>query len=255
MVGAAYKTIGIQSVWGVPRIVERLMNSNTRIRLFIGTLSALFCADFAYPQVVIFEQLPASPPFPGLSSRICFDNRPDGLRTADDFVLQSDNLIREIRWWGGCHAQAPPSSCSPGGTDQFTFSFYSTSTDLPGPLLLETAGTLLGDTNGASYAAVLDTPFLATGGTRYWLSIFNEALHEPWGWTNSSGGNNESAHAEAPSFAIWNETFGFNVDTAFQLVVPEPANLWLALGVLFGIRRTRNLIGQRARAETSCRGS
>jgi PEP-CTERM motif-containing protein len=205
------------------------------MRTFVFIFAIAACGRYVCASDVVFEQLPALPNNPGLSSPVNLDLSLGGHRTADDFTLTEGHTITEVNWWGGCHLQAPPSSCLADGEDDFTFSFYDSVGNLPRNLLLETTGTMLVNTTGATYAASLDTPFEAIADTQYWLSIFNRALYQPWGWHNSASGNNTSASARNPALDEWNDVPGSRVDTAFRLAIPEPSSLMLAAMAVVGL--------------------
>jgi hypothetical protein len=146
----------------------------------------------------------------------------------DNFTLGSTNAIDEVLWTG---TYFNPSS--PGPILQFTLTFWSDNAGQPGaPLYTDViAGTgnesfLLSPATYA-YDVSLTSPFVATGGTTYWLSIVPALGFPPqWGWNVGTGGDGISYQ---DFYGVRNS---YNFDLAFQLNgptgIPEPASLALA---------------------------
>jgi len=170
---------------------------------------------------VIFEQLPDYVLDPSATTRFtsstvdALGNTP-GVRTADDFLVDVDAVITDIHWWG----------ISGAGTDDFTFTFYADAGAEPGIALQTTTGSLDVETDPLDanfgtniYWSVLDTPFEATAGVTYWLSIFNSAPDAIWLWTASPLSGTPGVQTLEPPGDDWS-AIGENL--AFQLTIPEP---------------------------------
>ncbi len=140
-------------------------------------------------------------------------------RTYDNFTLSSSGDIGAVAWEGVYIDQGTPSD-NPAQPDStgFEISFWSDDNGQPGTELasssveyaathatnlgtvgfdLSTGGNPAGgEINVAvySYGVKLPTPFAATAGTKYWISIISDspAVQPAWGWYSGSGGNNES---------------------------------------------------------------
>ncbi len=157
----------------------------------------------------------------------------------DDFTLGSTSSIGMVTWagafWnGGNH----------GTITGFTVDFWADSSGAPGALQWGTgdvAGnaneTLLGyDQNSwpiYSYTLSLSTPFVASAGTQYWLSIVADLGFPPqWAWETGTGG-------DGVMYQDWYGTLYENsTDMAFSLgttATPEPGSILLMATFLMAL--------------------
>lgn len=196
---------------------------------------AAFLLSFAIDAgaAVIYEQLPGNSGNRTSSTLDFFGNSP-GFRAADDFVLSADASISDVHWWGVSLS---------GGID-FQFTFYSDDGGKPGAVLHTSDGSLSTEVtanHGPFYSSDLTSSFSASAGTRYWISIFNEADDAAWAWRAAGDPGNLSRQGVNPG-APWELEFS---DLAFQLTsIPEPASLALFAIGLAGLgfsRRRRSL--------------
>ena len=188
---------------------------------------------------------------PVQSTRASQDQDTLGLvfQTFDSFMLADDTGITAIAWQGSYfNALVADSGFNPpANASGFTVAFYADSSGAPGALLASqtfspaaanetfvgqqafTATLGLGIYDySASWGGL---PFLASGGTTYWLSVYAlsplaSATEAQWGWNGGTGGDGvsmQSAFFAPPAVA--------NFDRAFTLEgvaqVPEPATLLL----------------------------
>lgn len=148
----------------------------------------------------------------------------------DNFTLGSTNAIDEVLWTG---TYWNPSS--PGTLLQFTLTFWPDNAGQPGAVALYSAvipgtgnETLILSPATYGYDVSLTSPFVATGGTPYWLSIVPTVGYPPqWGWNVGTGGDGISYQD------FMGSRNSVPYDMAFQLNgeatgIPEPVSLALA---------------------------
>lgn len=165
----------------------------------------------------------------------------------DNFTLGSTSNIDEVQWVGSYFN--PPVQ---GVITAFTLNFYADAAGQPGALLASYNGpgafgeTFLGFDNALDptflYDGLLGTPFVATGGTQYWMSLVPDLGFPPqWGWETSVDGD----------LLSYQDFFGARsanpIDLSFALFgsqgtsTPEPGSLILLgtglLGLAGSIRR------------------
>ena len=168
----------------------------------------------------------------------------------DNFTLVSTANVTRVDWVGAYFNSTPALIAG------FTLKFYDDAMGSPNfmsPIgsytIPGTAGeTSLGiDNSGSplfSYYADLMSPFLAVGGTTYWLSIVADLQFPPqWGWGTATGGDGAAYQI------FFGNGGGIETDLAFSLsnsdasVVPEPGSFALAslgaIGLVAGVIRRR----------------
>jgi hypothetical protein len=222
------------------------MTNTTRMR---ATISSLLSASFALIALLasgtpaaaapVFVQMTVPPTAEFYSYSIL-----DGELTADDFVLGTTETIRGVTWQGENGPSGAP------GPDAFHINFY---TDPINPASLVASfnvgaanRSLSGDTIAATgdlvynYWANLDGGgFLATAGTRYWISIVNDAVVSPadlWTWAGTFDGTGAGSLDHGITWFAQDARTNFTLDNA---PIPEPATLSLVALGLIGIARTR----------------
>ncbi|MCB9868093.1 MAG: hypothetical protein H6816_15810, partial [Phycisphaerales bacterium] len=165
----------------------------------------------------------------------------------NDFILAGDEAITEVRWrggytYGGLYGKAY----------HFTITFFATNVtgnepliqSLPDPVgepclanyqVNGNAGeTLVGTVGGVAmydYLHVLPTPFLATGGVKYWIRIVAWQPSVPdWGLSKGTGGNGSHFHYSTGTkiFQNWPGDTSFTLGAAWK-------NLGHALGGSNGV--------------------
>jgi len=142
----------------------------------------------------------------------------------DNFTLAGSGIITNVLWIGGSQA---------GPVSSFGMSFFANNSGVPGTLLstfnLSATGTDLGPSGFGSEVYLYDSnipAFSATGGTQYWISIFDYGTAGTYYWNQGTGGDGVGYD------------FGFGpvsyFDPAYTLfgsggaATPEPSSLVLA---------------------------
>lgn len=176
----------------------------------------------------------------------------DLFQTFDNFAFATDAFITAVEWQGSYFNTLVNNSTfnPPANATGFTLEFYADTAGAPGAMLSSqffllaaanetfVAQQAFSATLGLGiydYSATLGTPFFASGGSTYWLSVYAQspaasATEAQWGWNGGTGGNGTSMQAIVP-----NPPVVVNFDRAMTLtgnVVPEPSTLLILGGVL-----------------------
>jgi hypothetical protein len=204
-------------------------------------------------------------------------------RAYDNFTLSRTANITSVQWQGG-YAFGPQGTITgfhlTFWPDQVVGGVHQPNTSVANPFSVtilgnaneKSAGTEVGSSGSSNlifnYSADLTTPFKATAGTQYWLSIFpdlDSSVAGNWGWHTGSGGDGMSVlDTFDPAVGTPGRAFTNN-DLTFTLVgsaaeVPEPSTLallGLACAALVGRhcarknRRATDLLPRRASGSRS----
>jgi hypothetical protein len=158
----------------------------------------------------------------------------NGNQAADDFLLPTTTTITDVHWKG---FYAPGVATTP---DNFTINFYNDDgTGLqptpPGTAIysatvgavsrIATGEISLGSFTVYEYSTFIPS-FIATGGVKYWLEIFNNATPPNWYWSmDQSLGNGVETHFST----VWMPTgdeFTFQLtDDGTTPAAPEASSL------------------------------
>jgi hypothetical protein len=206
-------------------------------------LSAILVSGTASQAAPIFIQM-AVPP----TAEFYSDSHHDGgTLTADDFVLGSSDSIRAVYWQGANSPAGAP------GPDSFHINIYGDPLDSSsliqsfsvGAANRTATGGTVGDGGDILYnywANLGDTGFLAAAGTRYWISIVNDAIVDPindWTWAGTFSGSGRGSFDNGLTWFSQDSQTNFTLDNA---PVPEPATLTLVGLGLVGILRARKRV-------------
>jgi len=160
--------------------------------------------------------------------------------TYDDFVLESDSLITNVGWAGFTYGQ------DPAGSGPFTISFFEDSNSAPGNLLsssLMSAGDMVFSPipQFAAWSVYdmsgdLQTPFVATAGSRYWLSVYSTSLTTFFAWDGTGIVNSLSYETDSRrpgEFTRWYADYTMRLSgEPITTAIPEPGSLALMLGAV-----------------------
>jgi len=163
--------------------------------------------------------------------------------TADDFVLGSSATIEAVTWQGANSPAGAP------GPDAFRILFYTDPIDPSSLVASFDVGAAnrsdSGSTIGAGdvlynyWANLGGAGFIATAGTRYWISIVNDELVAPidyWTWAGGPNGSMAGSFNNGQNWFSQEGSTNFTLDSA---PIPEPATLSLVAIGLVGLSRAR----------------
>lgn len=159
---------------------------------------------------------------------------------AENFMLASSNTVGQIGVWGVYFPNNIPS-------DNFSINIYADNGgNVPGSLLhSENVAASRVDTGNDAFGCdvyqynfVLASPFAATGGVQYWISVVNHAgsPNNNWGWMTA---NADAIGAYTlDSAGSWNQ-LGESLSLHLETPVPAPASMAFAGLVGIGALRRR----------------
>ena len=217
------------------------------LRVIAGLLLVALCRSDCIAE--IYSQFPANTGFSMSDADPAAAWNDEPQYVANDVVLSETTQVTLVRWWGR-YMTGNPMTLIPTSTilppSNFTIRIFNDSAGSVGSL--NTAFTGLGSgnktlvtltgTSGAyslyEFSYSLPTPKTLNGGTRYWVSIFDNTSGFPndsffslakssstgWMFTKTVGGQSGWINVPAP-----------NNDHAFQLV-PEPSTYAMAVAGL-----------------------
>jgi hypothetical protein len=208
-------------------------------RVTVALILLALIPTAARASTIVYEQLPGANSAAQLnSSTLDGLGASPGFTSADDFMLAGDVTITDVHWWGE----------SVIGGDDFLFTFYADGGGIPGAVLHSTGGSLskvavnVGSLQDpvTFYESDVTSPFAASAGVIYWISIFNQARDAGWNWLAADDGGNGASQGTNPG-PPWDRPAP---DLAFQLTaVPEPAALsLLACGFAAAVVRHRRRV-------------
>ena len=164
----------------------------SRVLLGMALLAVLACPAAVQGDVVVYSQ-PCSTEYAIFSDLSRFT---EGYFAADDFELADECRITDVHWWGVYLVEPPPD-------DDFTIEFYEDVSGSPamdpfesfnvGPVTRQYAEKDLVTQGGGvykiyGYSCYLTTPVDLSGGTRYYLSVYNNTeinTDDDWVWMSA----------------------------------------------------------------------
>lgn len=208
----------------------------TRCGIFAVAAGLCLGAAGVSQAAVIFEQLPdyRNGYFSDSSGNFSWQ------RMAENFTLGTSSSVGAVGAWGIYYTNNIKS-------DNFTVYIYADGGNLPGTLLYSGAAASANsvDTGVDAFGCrvyestvTLATPFNATAGTQYWVSLDNRTgLGSDWAWITTSAFDGIGAYT-LDQGGSWN---GLGDSESLRLYdVPAPSSLaLLGLGGLIAGRRRR----------------
>jgi len=182
-----------------------------------------------------------------------FSNHPSNITRADDFICDDPRPVVAVRWWGSYISQFDPRPDQPGFWKPMDISFHL-SDGGPHPLSLPvnpylSLQTVLAqevwtghfDAAGEpvyEYNAYLEEPFVQEVGEWYFMDI-DDPFDPDWGWHEAVFQQLDFQAWQSPNHVgPW--AHDYEVDLAFELMVPEPASILVILvGAIAGLIRRR----------------
>lgn len=171
-----------------------------------------------------------------------------GQYIADNFVLSSDGSVAYLKWYGYWGAYTVPDDYL-----NFNIRFYSDDSNKPGTLIsnqsVTASGTIIGAVSSSlatgmyELSATLGTPVSLTGGTTYWVSIYeNQNNFANFQWATGTSGlsyyswsSNLSTWGSAASDVFGRQYEAFSLYDSAPSNVPEPGQVAASLLLLAGI--------------------
>jgi hypothetical protein len=208
--------------------------SRFRDTVALTALACLVSAPHAQAQATVYNQpTDLNGGFPSQNDSNKFGNYST---VYDDFTLSSTTSIGTVTWAGDYF------NGSPSNITAFTLQFYGDNAGQPGSLLQTT--TISGNANETAagndnvplpfytYSAALSTPFSATGGTHYWMSIVADLIYPPqWEWETATGGNGTAYQVFNTVGNPISNDFTFSLVSTAAVTTPEPGSVALLAGM------------------------
>ena len=188
---------GPGTVLTVSTVRQIVRGSSGWVPTAIAALTLIFPAHGAAP---LYTQTSDFPGSTAIASQTDINGVGDVNAAYDNFTLTDPAVITGISWRGGYVLPANPVAMA-----SFTVSFYGTTgagepdtvTVLNENIVPGNAGETLVGTNSSrtvrlfDYQLTLPTPFVASAGTKYWMSIVADKAGTlpQWGWSSGTGGD------------------------------------------------------------------